>query len=300
VDFRGSRGLGTDLLNGGNQEWGGKMQDDLAAVAKWAVDEKIAQPDHVAVMGEGYGGYAVLEGMANSPFACGVDLGGPPNLIMYLVNAPPFAEPQGAELARRVGDYRSDDGKKMLGDRSPASHPERIGKPILIEQGKNDPRVLWTDTLELVQAVKSHRVQVTYAVYPDEGRGLSRAQNVLSFAAVTEAFLGQCLGGASQPFGNELADSSITVPVGAENVPGLRDALGPERTGPLAPPAPPAPPSPAPAPGSSSSPATGNAADGGAPSPAAADAGPTTASAASSKAEADAGARKNERTDGGK
>ncbi|MGH7435054.1 MAG: alpha/beta hydrolase family protein, partial [Polyangiaceae bacterium] len=62
VDYRGSRGLGTALLNGGNQEWGGKMQDDLAAAAKWAVDEKIAQRDHVAVMGEGYGGYAVLEG----------------------------------------------------------------------------------------------------------------------------------------------------------------------------------------------------------------------------------------------
>ena len=235
---------GTALLNGGNQEWGGKMQDDLAAAARWAVDEKIAQPDHVAVMGEGYGGYAVLEGMANSPFVCGVDMGGPPNLVMYLVNGAPFAEPQGAELARRVGDYRSDDGKKFLADRSPANHPERIGKPILIEQGKDDPRVAWTDTLELAQAVKSHRVAVTYVVYPDEGRGLSRAQNALSFAAVTEAFLGQCLGGPAQPFGNELAESSITVPVGAENVPGLREALGSERVEPLAPPAPAASPPP--------------------------------------------------------
>jgi dipeptidyl aminopeptidase/acylaminoacyl peptidase len=295
VDFRGSRGLGTALLNGGNQEWGGKMQDDLAAAAKWAVDEKIAQVGHVAVMGEGYGGYAVLEGMADSPFACGVDLGGPPKLVMYLVGAPPFAEPQGAELARRVGDYRSDDGKKFLGDRSPASHPERIGKPLLIGQGKNDPRVAWTDTLELAQAVKSHHIAVTYAVYPDEARGLSRVQNVMSFAAVAEAFLGQCLGGASQPFGNELGDSSVTVPLGAENVPGLREALGPERTGPIAPPEPAPSASPAPS-GSapSASPATSNAADGGALS--SVDGGPATAA---SKGEADAGAR-NQRGDGGK
>ncbi|MGH7434512.1 MAG: alpha/beta hydrolase family protein, partial [Polyangiaceae bacterium] len=225
----------------------------------------------------------VLEGMANSPFVCGVDLGGPPNLVMYLINGAPFAEPQGAELARRVGDYRSDDGKKLLADRSPATHPERIGKPILIEQGKNDPRVAWSDTLELAQAVKSHRVAVTYAVYPDEGAGLSRLPNVLSFAAVTEAFLGQCLGGPSEPFGNELAASSITVPVGADHVPGLREALGPERVEPLAPPPPPAPPAPA---------TPAGASDAGALSL-------TDAAVAASKAEADSGAR-NERHDGGK
>jgi dipeptidyl aminopeptidase/acylaminoacyl peptidase len=233
VNYRGSRGLGKSLLNAGNLEWGAKMQDDLAAVAKWAVDEKIAQQDHIAVMGEGYGGYAVLEGMAKSPFACGVDLGGPPDLILYLLGTPPYAEPQGAELARRVGDFHTDDGKKLLGDRSPSSHVAHIGKPLLIEQGKYDPRVAETDTVELAQAIKSHRVQVTYAAYPDEGRGLARLQNRLSFAAMAEAFLGKCLNGPHEPFGTELTDSSVTVPIGSEHVPGLRGKIGADRLEPI-------------------------------------------------------------------
>jgi dipeptidyl aminopeptidase/acylaminoacyl peptidase len=236
VNYRGSRGLGKALLNAGNLEWGATMQDDLAAVAKWAVDEKIAQQDHIAVMGEGYGGYAVLEGMAKSPFACGVDLGGPPNLVLYLVNAAPFAEPQGAELARRVGDIHSDEGKKLLDEHSPSSHVERIGKPLLIEQGKNDPRVTETDTAELALAIKSHRVQVTYVAYPDEARGLSRLQNRLAFAGVAEAFLGKCLNGPHEPLATDVVESSITVPIGSEHVAGIRGALGPDRLEPLAPP----------------------------------------------------------------
>jgi dipeptidyl aminopeptidase/acylaminoacyl peptidase len=235
VNYRGSRGLGKSLLNGGNQEWGGKMQDDLAAAAKWAVDSKVADPEHIAVMGEGYGGYAVLLGMSTSPFTCGVDVGGPPNLILYLLNTAPYAEPQGAELARRVGDYHSDEGKKLLADRSPSSRVESIGKPVLIEQGKNDPHVSASEASELAVALKSHQIAVTYVAYPDEGRGFGRVANRLSFAAVAEAFLSKCLGGPHEAFGNDLAESSITVPVGSEHVPGLRAMLGAERIEPPAP-----------------------------------------------------------------
>lgn len=291
VNYRGSRGLGKNLLNLGNLEWGGKMQDDLAAAAKWAVDQEIAQQDHIAVMGEGYGGYAALEGMAKSPFACGVDVGGPPNLILYVLSNAPFAEPQGAELARRVGDCRSDDGKKLLDDASPSSHVERIGKPLLIEQGKNDPRVAEPDALELAQGIALHRVQVTYVEYPDEGRGFGRVANRLGFAAVAEAFLGKCLNGPSEPLGSEPADSSMKVPIGAEHVPGLEAALPADR---LEAPAP--PPSPAVAP------AVSDGGVDGAPVDASTDAASSSTAvgaSAASKGPADAVARKG-RADGGK
>jgi hypothetical protein len=40
-----------------------------------------------------------------------------------------------------------------------------------------------------------------------------------------EAFLAECLGGRSQPFGDSFAGSSMRVPAGAEFVPGLEEAL---------------------------------------------------------------------------
>ena len=46
-----------------------------------------------------------------------------------------------------------------------------------------------------------------------------------AFNAVTEGFLGQCLGGRSQPIGSDFTGSSIQVPAGADGVPGLAEAL---------------------------------------------------------------------------
>ena len=81
VNYRGSTGLGKEFTNAGNKEWAGKMHDDLIDAVDWAVDEKIADPKRVAIMGGSYGGYATLVGLTFTPekFACGVDIVGPSN-----------------------------------------------------------------------------------------------------------------------------------------------------------------------------------------------------------------------------
>ena len=47
----------------------------------------------------------------------------------------------------------------------------------------------------------------------------------MAFNAVAEGFLGECLGGRVEPIGDDLAGSSIGVPIGAADVPGLAEAL---------------------------------------------------------------------------
>jgi dipeptidyl aminopeptidase/acylaminoacyl peptidase len=228
INYRGSTGFGKQVVNAGNLEWGGKMHDDLLDAVKWAVDQKIADPTKVAIMGAGYGGYATLVGMTVSPytFACGVDSGGPSNLLAFVQTVPPYWQPQIGELARRVGDWRTDDGKKLLTDRSPVTRIDAIRRPLLIGQGKNDPYVGEGQTLELVAAIRSTRVPVTYVVYPDEGKGFARPPNRTSFSAVAEVFLAQCLGGPYQPIGDDFAGSTISVTSGAQYISGLRGAMG--------------------------------------------------------------------------
>ena len=77
----------------------------------------------------------------------------------------------------------------------------------------------------MVEALKKNGVKVTYLLYPDEGHGFLRAENNMSFFAVTEVFLGQCLGGRSEPIGDALDGSSIRVPYGAGFIRGLEEAL---------------------------------------------------------------------------
>ncbi len=227
VNFRASTGFGKAFINASNLEWGAKMHDDLIDAVEWAIQEGVADPEQVAILGGSYGGYATLWGMTNTPetFACGVDIVGPSNLVTLLEAIPPYWEPQVELFAKRVGDHRTEEGRAFLIERSPLTYVDQIQRPLLIGQGANDPRVKQAESDQIVQAMQEKGIPVTYVLYPDEGHGFARPENRLSFFAVAEAFLSECLGGRYEPIGDDFEGSSITVPVGAEEVPGLTEAL---------------------------------------------------------------------------
>jgi dipeptidyl aminopeptidase/acylaminoacyl peptidase len=227
VNFRGSTGLGKDFINAGNLEWGGKMHDDLIDAVNWAVEQGIADPDRVAIMGGSYGGYAALVGLTFTPdvFACGVAIVGPSSLLTLVNSIPEYWQPQIVLFTTRMGDHRTEEGRDFLTRRSPLTYVERISKPLLIGQGANDPRVKQAESDQIVRAMQGKDIPVTYVLYPDEGHGFARPENALSFMAVSEAFLSACLGGRHEPIGEDFSGSSITVPQGREHVPGLAEAL---------------------------------------------------------------------------
>jgi dipeptidyl aminopeptidase/acylaminoacyl peptidase len=227
VNYRGSTGFGKKFLNAGDREWAAKMHDDLLDAVDWAVREKIAVADKVAIYGGSYGGYATLVGLTFTPdrFTCGVDIVGPSNLLTLLASIPPYWKSAFEDMAHRIGDPRTEKGRELLKDRSPLTHVDRISKPLLIAQGANDPRVKQAESDQIVTAMQAKHLPVTYVLYPDEGHGFARPQNRIAFYAVSEGFLSQCLGGRHQPIGEDFAGSSLKVPMGADHVPGLTDAL---------------------------------------------------------------------------
>jgi len=227
VNFRSSTGLGKAFTNAGDKEWGGKIMEDQVDAVHWAIQQGIADPRKVAVMGGSFGGYSTLGGLTFTPelFACGVDLVGPSNLITLLESLPPYWKPMIELFTTRVGDHRTEEGRALLKKHSPLTYAERICRPLLIGQGANDPRVKQAEADQIVQAMQAHSIPVTYLLYPDEGHGFARPENRLSFNAVAEAFLAQCLGGRYEPVGEDFKGSSIQVLAGAEGVPGLKEAL---------------------------------------------------------------------------
>jgi dipeptidyl aminopeptidase/acylaminoacyl peptidase len=227
VNFRGSTGFGKKFVNAGNKEWAGKMHDDLIDAVDWAVKEKIADPKKVGIMGGSYGGYATLVGLTFTPdkFACGVDIVGPSNLLTLLSTIPPYWAPMMQMFKDRVGDLTTDEGKKLLEDRSPLSRVDKIKRPLLIGQGAHDPRVKQAESDQIVKAMQEHKIPVTYVLFPDEGHGFARPPNNLAFYAITEAFLAQNLGGRYEAIGEGFENSSVTVPVGAKYIPGLEEKL---------------------------------------------------------------------------
>ena len=228
VNFRSSTGFGKAFTNAGDYEWGGKILADQQDGVQWAIAQGIADPARVAVMGGSFGGYSTLAGLTFYPevFACGVDIVGPSNLITLLETVPPYWKPMIELFTTRVGDHRTEEGRALLTAHSPLTYVDRIVRPLLIAQGANDPRVKQAESDQIVSAMQARGIPVAYALYPDEGHGFARPQNNLSFAALAEAFLGRCLGGRVEPIGDDLSGSSLTVPIGAAEVPGLVEALG--------------------------------------------------------------------------
>ncbi|MGB8602463.1 MAG: S9 family peptidase, partial [Rhizomicrobium sp.] len=227
VNYRGSTGFGKNYINAGNLEWAGKMHDDLIDAVNWSVSKGIAQKDKIAIMGGSYGGYATLVGVTFTPdvFACGVDIVGPSNLATLLKTIPPYWEAGKVQFYKRMGDPTTEDGQKLLHDRSPLFKADQITKPLLIGQGANDPRVNRAESDQIVAAMKARNIPVTYVLFPDEGHGFARPENNMAFNAVAEAFLATHLGGRAEPIKDDVKASSGQVREGAAFVPGLEAAI---------------------------------------------------------------------------
>ncbi len=227
VNYRGSTGFGKAFVNKSDGQWAGAMHEDLIDAVDWAVKNGVTAKDQVAIMGGSYGGYATLVGLTFTPdaFKCGVDIVGPSNLNTLLNTIPPYWAAFFEQFAKRVGDPRTEAGKQLLEERSPLTHVAKISKPLLIGQGANDPRVKQPESDQIVKAMQEKNIPVTYVLFPDEGHGFARPENSKAFNAVAEGFLAQCLGGRAQPIGGDFAGSSISVPAGADGVPGLAEAL---------------------------------------------------------------------------
>ncbi|MBN1947769.1 MAG: S9 family peptidase [Bradymonadales bacterium] len=216
VNFRGSTGYGKEFANAGDRQWGLAMQDDLTDGVEWLVSQGIADPRRVAIFGGSYGGFAVLSGLTRTPdlYACGVDIVGPSNLITLLQSFPPYWASMREMFHQRVGD--PDQDVEFLQSISPLFHADRIRVPLLIGQGANDPRVAQAESEQIVAAMRSHGLPVTYLLYSDEGHGFVRPENRISFFAVAEAFLAQCLGGRYQPIEADFEGSTIEVVAGGD------------------------------------------------------------------------------------
>jgi dipeptidyl aminopeptidase/acylaminoacyl peptidase len=227
VNYRGSTGFGKSFINAGDRQWGAKMQTDLLDAVNWSIEMGIADPNRIAIMGGSYGGYAALAGLTFTPrvFVCGVDICGISNITSMLLAVPPYWLPEIQKEFRRIGDYRTEEGRSLLKERSPLTYVDKIERPLLIGQGANDPRVKQNESDQIAQAMQVRGIPVTYLLYPDEGHGFVRPENKLAFYAVTEAFLAKHLGGRYEPVGNAFKNTSMTVPMGAEGVPGLLEVL---------------------------------------------------------------------------
>lgn len=199
VNYRASI-INVPYMNAANGKIGTLTDDDLTDAVRWAVQQGIADPKRIAIIGGSFGGYSVLRAVTLHPdlYACGVDVVGPADLATLMNSIPDYWKPVKKRWLRRIGDVTVD---QALNEKlSPLYHAGDIRVPLLIGHGQFDPRVKLAQSEKIVETIRKNGGKVTFVVYSDEGHGFARPENNLDFDGRTEEFLHGCLGGRFEPW----------------------------------------------------------------------------------------------------
>jgi dipeptidyl aminopeptidase/acylaminoacyl peptidase len=176
----------------GAKQWGRAMQDDVTDATRWAVEQKLAVPDRICIVGASYGAYAAMMGLAREPslYRCGVGYVGVYDLPLMLRGA--------SRTARWARDWSEDwvGRKDEVAAVSPVGMGAAIRAPVLLAAGGRDERAPIEHSKRLEKAVKAAGGSVQTLYYPTEGHGFYTEAHRLEYYRTLLAFLATHLGGA--------------------------------------------------------------------------------------------------------
>lgn len=186
TNVRGSTGYGKTFTHLDDVEKREDSVKDLAFAVEWLKTKGGADSKRIAVMGGSYGGYMTLAAITLYPdlWAAAVSTVGIANWESFLKNTSGYRRRQ-----REVEYGRLDKDIDFLRRISPLAKADRIKSPLFVVQGKNDPRVPYTESEQIVKAVKDKGGIVQYKLYDDEGHGIAKLKNRLDLYPLVADFL---------------------------------------------------------------------------------------------------------------
>lgn len=202
--YRGSTGQGDAHLLAGRRQWGALMQDDLTDAVKAMVEQGIADPHRVCIVGASYGGYAALAGAVFTPelYACAASIGGVSSLPRLLVYKHDRIDPNLRWDDPRLQFWVDSVGlptDESLQKRSPLNFPERVRAPVLLIHGEDDTVVPFKQSQAMYDALRALNKPVTLVKLDGEDHWLSRAKTRIRMLTELDGFLQRYLKGAGTP-----------------------------------------------------------------------------------------------------
>lgn len=190
--FRGTLGLGAAWERASRKQWGQAMQDDVADATRWAIEQGIADPKRIAIMGASYGGYSTLMGLARDPelYRCGVAWVGVTDLdLLYGAHWSDFSDAYKTfGMPTLVGDRVKD--AAMLKANSPIHIAGKIRQPVLLAYGEKDVRVPIEHGKAMRKALAdAGNTQLDWVTYPKEGHGWIEPATKVEFWSRVAQFL---------------------------------------------------------------------------------------------------------------
>lgn len=185
-NVRGSTGYGLSYMKLVDHDWGGNdVRDHLEGLKMLEKDPRVDSLRR-AVVGRSYGGYMTLTLVSRHPhlWKAACDMFGPYDLSSFINRLP---ESWKTYFYLAVGHPEKD--RDFLVERSPKTYMKNISCPMLIIQGRNDPRVIEEESRDVVKDLRARGVDVEFLVFKDEGHDVIKFKNkVLCYTKIVDFF----------------------------------------------------------------------------------------------------------------
>ena len=185
-NIRGSKGYGLSYTTQVDHDWGGRDRLDLVHAHEMLGCDERLNLQSAGVMGRSYGGYMTLTLAGRHPnlWRAACDLFGPYNLLAFVERIPTAWRPY---FYLAIGHPQRE--QEFLRERSPSTYIKDIACPLLVIQGKNDPRVIEAESQQVVDVLRKDGKDVEYLVFEDEGHDICKFENrVICYNRIVDFF----------------------------------------------------------------------------------------------------------------
>jgi dipeptidyl aminopeptidase/acylaminoacyl peptidase len=191
-NIRGSSGYDLEYLALDNGYLREDAVRDIGALLEWIATQPDLDQDRVAIHGSSYGGYVVLAAAVyySDRLRAGIDEVGISNFVSFLENTEDYRR---AFRRYEYGDERDPQMRTFLQRISPLNNVDRIAIPLLVVQGRNDPRVPASESEQIVRALRERGRPVWHIEALNEGHGFERRENRNIYEQAAILFLRQYL-----------------------------------------------------------------------------------------------------------
>ena len=175
-NVRGSAGFGKTYLKLDNGTLREGTYKDIGTLLEWIVTRDDLDADRIMIRGGSYGGHMTLATATrySDRIACSINRYGLSNLRTFLENTQGYRR----DLRRaEYGDERDPEIRAWMDRTAPMALVRNIRKPMLVQQGVNDPRVPKSESDQIVASLKEVGTPTWYLVFDDEGHGFRKKSN---------------------------------------------------------------------------------------------------------------------------
>lgn len=202
-NFRASTGYGDKYMTAPKSDFGnGRAQADIIDGVRWLLAQGVGDKERLAVMGDSFGGYSVLQALTHTPgmFRFGMAMVPPPDFSRTIVKAaagPAFGDeaPFSVMLAEMGVDPGDTAAMKRIADQSPAANVEKVTRPLLILAGGQDKMVEVAAVTDYVARLQGMNKAVTLLLDPDEGHNPRKPMFRAAYGHLLQKMLHEHLGG---------------------------------------------------------------------------------------------------------